>query len=45
MSVVRLLALLVLGLVATRWALARPWVPEIDPFRLDAGIRRCEGGL
>ena len=45
MSVVRLFALLVLGLVTTRWALARQWLPHTDPFGLDAGIRSCVGGM
>jgi hypothetical protein len=45
MSMVRLFALLVLGLVTTRWALARQWLPNTDPFGLDSGIRSCAGGM
>ena len=45
MSLVRLVALLVLGLVTTRWAVARQWLPSGDPFRLDPGIRSCAGGM
>lgn len=45
MSVVRLFALLVLGLVATRWTLARQWLPATDPFALDAGIRSVAGEM
>jgi hypothetical protein len=41
MSLVRLVALLVLGLVSARWALAQQWLPTADPFGLDAGIRKC----
>ncbi len=51
MSVVRIFALLVLGLVTARWALARQrlpspdWLLHADPFGLDAGIRRSVGGM
>jgi hypothetical protein len=45
MSLVRLFALLVLGLVATRWTLARQWLPNTDPFGLDAGVRSCVGAM
>jgi hypothetical protein len=50
MSLVRVFALLVLGLVATRWALARQllptrqWLPDSDPFVLDWGVRSCCAG-
>jgi|HubBroStandDraft_5_1064220.scaffolds.fasta_scaffold899325_2 hypothetical protein len=45
MSLVRLFALLVLGLVTARWALARQWLPNTDPFGLDAGIRSTAGAM
>jgi hypothetical protein len=45
MSLVRIFALLVLGLVTTRWAFARQWLPSGDPFGLDSGIRSCAGGM
>jgi len=45
MSLVRLFALLVLGLVTIRWALARQWLPSGDPFGLDSGMRSCAGGM
>lgn len=43
--VVGLIALLALGLVTARWALARQWLPHTDPFGLEVGIRRSVGGL
>jgi len=44
-NLVRLFALLVLGLVTTRWALAHKWLPSGDAFGLDSGIRSCAGGM